>query len=286
MNVIIRKDSLQVVGFDRPPLPNEFEIKDVDVSSLSKPLEWTDPEAKVDEEGKELFLLPQPDLEENDPISRDVETTEETDRSVMILVRKPVPLMRDGEQVTYQRMARGEVTENTGEPVMEEIPQEEGDPILVQKKNEEDQPLFWGLVPVGDPEPCFTWEEVEEQKKDAAGNLMFYKKVTEDNKVVIPQPPLEVTKDHPEWTEDLEKIMIEVPKSRTVSILEEPDHFTYYDVKLMKDKQDRAKEQLEQAKDVFLNDIGESAVTTMINVDALGETMVEILMRLEALENA
>jgi len=163
---------------------------------------------KTDENGNQLYLLPQEPTEVRTPITRREETVEETTEPIMIVERSVVPVLdAEGAQVSYIPTFRGEVLEDTGEPVWEQADTEDG-PQEVQKLDDLGRPLFWGQVP--DPRGeaarifCTTVEEAEVQKKDSEGNLLYWKDVEDELVSYEPQEPLEITAEDERYVEGLE----------------------------------------------------------------------------------
>lgn len=229
LNAIIDKSTFKVVAVNRQPQANEFVVQGV--SDLQKEIQVPTTQPKVDVDGNTLYRLPQPDLEVVTPTTKTVETNEVTDKPVMIKQINKIPLLdQDGNQVSYQPTTLGETTEVTDEPVMEIIQNDDNVPTEQQKVDELGNLLYWGQVISGSPIACFTTEEVEVQKTDDTGALLYHKDVVEDVITYESQSDLEVTDAHESWTEDLEVVEIEVEVSKTVTLSESPEDFTYEEV--------------------------------------------------------
>ena len=234
-NVLFDRESLQVTEVGRDPLPFEVEIKNVDVSNLTKEVTYTEKVDKLNEEGKPLYLLPQEPLVEEIGEERLIETTKDTGNPVMIKVLKKVPLLNENnKQVKYEKKVVGETKEDTGNPVMI-LDEETGE--LVQKTDENGNPLFYGLVGTGEFIKCYTTDEVEEQKKDKYGRPLFYDTEIVMVEKVTEQPPIEITEDDERFHEGLEKVQVEVEKTKTVKFEEDMSVFTYDDIVKAKEKQ-------------------------------------------------
>lgn len=234
-NVLFDRETLRVTGTGREPLPFEVEIKNVDVSNLTKEVTYTEKMDKLNEEGKPLYLLPQEPIVEEIEEERLIETTKDTGNPVMIKVIKQIPLLdENGEQVKYEKMTIGEVTEDTGEPVMI-VDEETGE--LVQKTDENGNLLFYGEISTGEFIECYTTEEIEEQKKNEFGEPLFYDVEIITTEKIVPQPPIEITEDDERFVEGLEKAQIEVKKTKTSTFDEDMEAFTYDDIVKEKEKQ-------------------------------------------------
>ena len=233
--VIFDRETLKVTGVDREKFPYEVEIRNVDVEGLTKVVHRPAKREKVNEEDKPLYLLPQEPLIEEIGEERLIETTKDTGNPVMIKVLKKVPLLdENNKQVKYEKKVVGETTEDTGNPVMI-IDEETGE--LVQKTDENGNPLFYGLVGTGEFIKCYTTDEVEEQKKDKYGRPLFYDTEIVMVEKVTEQPPIEITEDDERFHEGLEKVQVEVEKTKTVKFEEDMSVFTYDDVVKAKEKQ-------------------------------------------------
>ena len=234
-NVLFNRETLRVTGTGREPLPFEIEIKNVDVSNLTKEVTYTEKMDKLNEEGKPLYLLPQEPLVEEIGEERLIETTEDTGNPVMTKVLKKVPLLNENnKQVKYEKKVVGETTDDTGNPVMI-LDEETGE--LVQKTDKNGNPLFYGLVGTGEFIKCYTTEEVEEQKKDKYGRPLFYDTEIVMVEKVTEQPPIEITEDDERFHEGLEKVQVEVEKTKTVKFEEDMSVFTHDGIVKAKEKQ-------------------------------------------------
>jgi hypothetical protein len=148
---------------------------------------------KLDEEGKLLFWLPQPPLEEIYNIPRQVQSIESTDEPVM--VTKQVPLMSDGVQASY------EVTK----PIYEQIPIYDNEENVIGYTNG----AIIGQEGTGQFIKLWTTEQV--QVVDEEDNLLFWKTEYDDQIQYVPQEPIEITEDHPDFVEGLEEIFELIP---------------------------------------------------------------------------
>lgn len=258
-NVLFNRETLKVVGLNRPAFPFEIEVSNVVITDLTKQVSYTEIENKtldteVDGEivKKQLYVLPQEDKEITKLVKRIVETTEFTEQPVMIKTNKKVPLLNeDGSQMKYEVTYFGETTEVTDEPIMIPVQVEKEDGTVeieeVQKTDEDGNLLYNGMVKTGNFIDCFTSEEIEVQKKDAEDNLLYYQEVEEYEITYEKQEPLEITEDDERWptvkdVEDndikveLEKATIEVPKIKAVNFAEHMTEFTYDEVVAYKEK--------------------------------------------------
>jgi hypothetical protein len=148
---------------------------------------------KYSEEGKPLFLLPQPSKEVISQVSRPVKTTEVSDSPVMIAEKVPMVGM-DGIQMTY------EVT------TMELM----GDGTFQQ-------------VGTGQFLPIFTTQEAQE--KDEDDNPLYWNTVLEDVTSYEAQAPKEITEDDPDYIEGLEPVYewVDLPDPPAPPIILTPD---------------------------------------------------------------
>lgn len=194
-NVLFNRETFRVTGVGRTPLPFEVEIKNVDVSNLTKEVIYIEKVDKLNEEGKPLYLLPQEPLIEEIGEERLIETTEDTGNPVMVKVIKKVPLLDENKkQVTYQTEAEETIN-------------------------------------------CYITGEVEEQKRNEYGQPLFYGKEIVIVEKVTEQSPIEITEDDERFCEGLEKVQIEVEKTKTVKFEEDMSAFTYDDIVKEKEKQ-------------------------------------------------
>jgi hypothetical protein len=238
-NVVFNRESLEVVGLNRPALPFEVEIKNVDVIGLTKEYDYIEKVQKKDEEGNLLYLLPQDSIEVIGTQTVWEETTEVTEYPVTVKEIKKYELYdANNNLVKYQPTQLGEVTEVTDEPVMIDVVNEEtNEPEQVQKTDEEGNLLYWAQVPVGDPIQCYTTEEVEVQKVDSNGKKIYQKEVEHEVLTQEQQPDLEITNQDERYTEELEPALEDENKTRTVSFDSEANLFTYADIATYKEKQ-------------------------------------------------
>ncbi|MGO4887061.1 hypothetical protein ACJ2A9_04825 [Anaerobacillus sp. MEB173] len=229
MNIVIEKANGRVVGVNRQPFnASETVIEGINPLDIpSKTIEYMLAEDKVDADGNSLYLLPQPDIEVIDTITTTIEITEVTDRPIIIKKTRQVPLLdADGKQVEYfpeyTRIEREEVIDEETEEVTiieHEIVETSETPIL-----------------------CWTTEEYVEPKTDSDGNPLYLKDIDEEVVTFESQSPLEITAEHEDWNEDLEKIRVEVNKTKVVTIQSDPTEFTYSDIKPILDEKNAAKE--------------------------------------------
>lgn len=164
---------------------------------------------KKDTDGNQLYLLPQAPLEEETATSRRIESTDVSEEPVMITTVEKVPLLdADGQQVSYIPTVRGEVLEDTGDPVWVLEETEDGQQE-VQKVDDLGRALFWGQVPDPAGEAarvlCSELREQEVQKTDGDGALLYWNTVEETQTTYTPQEPLEITQEDERYTEDLEE---------------------------------------------------------------------------------
>jgi hypothetical protein len=146
---------------------------------------------KLDADGKQLYLLPQPDLEVNYTIPRSVKTTEVTDHPVMTAHK--VPLMENGVQKRYEVTRTVELTE--------EVTDAEGNVSTVV--------TGYTQEPTGQFLDLFTTEEIQET--DEQGNALYWGVVEDPAVRYEPQEPKEITEDDPEYVEGLEQVAELVP---------------------------------------------------------------------------
>lgn len=230
-NVLFDRDSLRVVDTNREKLPYEVEVRDVETESLTKQVDYLVKVDKKDEEGNQLYLLPQLDIEVPVEITKTIETTEVTDRPIIITVKEKRPLLdSNGKQITYERTISGETTEVTDEPVMvfDEATGEQ-----VQKTNEEGKKLYIGQVPTGEIVECTYIHTEELQKTNELDQKLYYSTVTEvvpGEFIYEPQEPLEILEDNYEWHDGLERAALHLTRTRTAKFEDEYSLFTYRDV--------------------------------------------------------
>jgi hypothetical protein len=205
-NVLFNRENLTFTGMGRNPLAFEIEIRNVDVTGLTKTVTYQELVDKVNEEGKQLFLLPQNPLVEEIGKEIQVETIEVTETPVLIQVERKVPLLDENKkQVKYEVTT---LDEETGEQ-----------------------------VGTGQFIYCFTTEIDEVQKTDENGLKLFYKTETVAEEISTPQPDLEITSDDEKFEEGLEKAQILVDKTKVLTFDESPSEFTYADIVAQKEKQ-------------------------------------------------
>ncbi|MFS1513031.1 hypothetical protein VQL36_11430 [Chengkuizengella sp. SCS-71B] len=236
--VIINRSTNKVVGLNREPQPFEFAIENVYLEGAEKTIYNIEQKQKFDEEGNALYLLPQPQLEVNEIITKTVETTETTSDPVANIETIQIPVLDDqGNQKAYQKTVRGETTEVTNEPVIEQVWNEETEENEnVQKADEEGNLLYWGQVPTGQMIPLFTIGQVEAHQMDDEGNLLYYKDIEETLTTYEDQKPAEITDQHVEWSEELELAFENVEIPETVSFKTHMTEFTYDDIMEIKSK--------------------------------------------------
>jgi hypothetical protein len=204
-NVLFDRQSLKVTGSNRSPLPFEIEVKNVDATNLTKQVTYIE---TVDKEidGKKIYLLPQDDAIDRQIVTKTIETTEETDKPVMVKVTSQQPLLGDdGKQIEYQPTILGETIEakdvqgNDNEPVFENVYNEEtGDVTQVQKEDENGNLIYLGQIPNGPVVKCFIGVEIDQQK-EVNGQKIFLKDIEEEEITSTPQLPLEITEDDEKW---------------------------------------------------------------------------------------
>jgi hypothetical protein len=208
INALFDRNSLHFVGQGRNPLPFEVEVKNVDVTGLSKTVSYQELADKFNEEGKQLYLLPQNPLVEEIGKEVQVETIEVTDTPVLIQVPRQEPLLdSSGKQMQYELTT---FDEETGEQ-----------------------------VGTGQFIKCYTIVFDEVQKRDENGLKLFYKTETVTEEISTPQPDLEITEDDRRFllAKDLKKAQILVDKTKILTFDESPNEFTYADIVAQKEKQ-------------------------------------------------
>lgn len=226
LNVLFDRSTLKVVGTSRPALPFEVSIEDVICDDLTKVVEVSEEVVKTG-----FYLLPQEPLEDVKMETIVIETTEETDRPVMVTVYKQVPA-----GFGYYKTKLGMTTEVTDSPVMSEDIDDEGNIIEVHAMNTEDNLLYWGQVPTDEWVECFTTVEEEVQKTELRQPL-FYKEVDEEVITLIDQPPLEILIDDERWTEDLQPATEVKMTTKVIRFDTDMSEFTYDEVLAHKEKQ-------------------------------------------------
>lgn len=205
-NVLFDRQTLKVVGIGRDPQPFEVEIENVDPSALTKTIQVPVNVPKKDAAGKQLYLLPQDPLETDVQVTTAIESTNVTDKPVMIENVKKVPLLdADGKQIQY------EVT-----TFDEETQEQAGTGVFL---------------------PCFTTETEQIQKTDADGNLLYFKDETTTEKQSTPQDPLEITADDPQYTDSLEEATETQETAQIITFSDRPGDFTYQDIVAAKEAQ-------------------------------------------------
>ncbi|MDP5277260.1 hypothetical protein, partial [Chengkuizengella axinellae] len=214
------------------PQPLEIVIEDVHLEGLTKQIPDIIQKHKTDVDGNLLYLLPQESLEVTEEIPKTIETTEATDNPVIVKTSYPVPMLdENGVQKQYEQMVRGETTEVTDEPIMEPVFDEENEVYNdVQKTDEDGNPLYWGLIGTGRMIDIFTSEEVDEQKTNDDGELLYYKEITEPLITYEDQEPLEIIQNHDSWTEELTPALEDIEQTKTIKFEDQPSLFTYDDI--------------------------------------------------------
>lgn len=146
---------------------------------------------KVNEEGKQLYLLPQPDVEVPYTGYTYVKTTDVTETPSMIST--PIPMLdNDGNQKSYE-MTRPTYDENG------EYTGQEGTGQMIPMWTSQDLHEEWLGLPV-------YWTTIEEPKTRFES-----------------QPPIEITEDDPEWVEGLGVVYELIP----VKMATEPIEMVY-----------------------------------------------------------
>jgi hypothetical protein len=205
-NILFDRETLHFVGMERNPLPFEVEVKNVDLTGLSKTVPYQELADKINEEGKQLYLLPQNPLVEEIGKEVQVETIEVTDTPVLIQVPRQEPLLdSEGKQMQYELTT---FDEETGKQ-----------------------------VGTGQFIKCYTIAFDEVQKRDENGLKLFYKTETVAEEISTPQPDLEILEDDERFEEGLEKAQILVDKTKILTFDESPNEFTYADIVAHKEKQ-------------------------------------------------
>lgn len=235
--VTFNRETKLVAGIDRDKLPFELEIQNVDVTNTTKQEAYLVKVEEMDSGGRQIYLLPvqtEPIIEEH-PIK--VETIEDTNEPVMIVVPKKVPVMENGEQVSYRNMTKVETTEVTDEPVLvQHIDEDTGETIEVQKTNENDQPLYLDEV-YSEPVLCWTVVEEEVQKGDEEGNPLYYKEEVVRTEIPQEETYEKILETDERWADHLPKSLVDKEMFRTVTFEEHPEKFTFEDVVAIKQEQ-------------------------------------------------
>lgn len=218
MNVLFDRETLKFAGLNRPALPFEVSVSDVDPAGITKTIAYTEKIHKVNEVGEKLYYLPQPDLEEKIYEEQKIETIEKTSEPVIHIEYKKVPVLDDnGNHMEY------EVMESKIIPAV--IDEETGE-VIEEEKIE--------YIPTGIFRKCYTTEPVESQKEDEKGRKLYYKTVEEEITKYIPQDPIIITETDERYTEGLEPVLEEIEKEKTISFEEHPYEFTLEDILLKK----------------------------------------------------
>jgi hypothetical protein len=219
-NVLFDRETLKVVGLNRPALPFEVEIQNVDTKNLTKMVTFEEVTDKVNENGETLYLLPQKPLVESYGEEVQVETIQRTDFPVMVEVEKKVPVLdENNKHVQY------EVTETKVTPAVYD---EEGT-LLSEEIIEQ--------VGTGQYIKCYIMEVETEQKINEDGQPLFYDKEIVLKDEITEVPSLEITALDERYTEGLEIIKVPVLKTKVVSFQEDMNEFMYQDIVEEKQKQ-------------------------------------------------
>jgi hypothetical protein len=248
--VLFDRETLRVTGVDREKFPFEVEVKNVNVEGLTKQKAIPIKREKVNEEGKPVYLLPQPDVKKVIEEVRYIETTEPTNSQgepntpVMVTQVNKIPLLdENNEIVTYQPTQYMQTTEsvdyygNPCEPIMVQKVDESGNVTEEQMTDKEGNPLYMGHMPVGEPIPCYTTETVEVQK-EVNGELVYLEKVVEVvGEVYEEQPPIEITEDDERFFEGLPRALEDAFRYEVVTFELHPDEFTFEDIVKAKESQ-------------------------------------------------
>lgn len=163
---------------------------------------------KVNEDGNQLYVLPQPDIEISYTIPRLVKSVDVSDRPAM--TTKRVPLMDENDtQKSY------EVTQT--ESITEIQEQEDGSEVEV----------VTGYRQVGTGQFLLLYTTQEEQEVDEDGNLLYWNSVEDPAIRYEPQSSIEILADDERWTEELQlaydliPIPEETPQQPLLSPLEQ-----------------------------------------------------------------
>ncbi|AEO93679.1 gp421 [Bacillus phage G] len=249
-NILVNRKNLKVTGSNRSPLPFEIEINNIDVTNLKKEVKYIELENKFIEETlesgevikKKLYLLPQENKDEPVSFARKIETTEITDKPVMVNIIKKNPALDDnGVQKKSEITHFGETTKITSEPVMIdiEIKKEDGtiDIRKIQKTDDNNNPLYYGEIGTGIFNNVFILETISEQKRNNNNEPLYYKETRKDIVIKKQQKSLEITKDDPRWNEQLEEVKEKISKTKIVSFEENMEHFNLEDIVKHKEEQ-------------------------------------------------
>lgn len=238
-NVLFDKNTLKWSGTDREKLPFEVEIRSVELEGLYKIIEVPSMRVKVNEDGEELFQLPQAPIKRVEKVVERVETTDVTQNPVTEFVMQQVPLLDENEKpVTYQRTQTIKVTEDTGRPVIIEVfIEDSGRFEKTQELDEEGNELFYKDVKVGPIEPCYTMENVEVQKKNIDGKLLYIRETSKDVEFYDQVEPLEITKTDKRYREGLAPVLEPFTDTQDAYFESAPELFVYEDLVQHKQKQ-------------------------------------------------
>jgi hypothetical protein len=243
-NVLFDRESLKVVGLNRPASAFEVSVNNVEVDRLSKQVSYVEPAGVLDEEGNALYILPLPDKVSKEYVPSKIETIEVTSEPVIHLETKRVPLLdENGEQVEYEVIHY--------ETIPAVLDEETGE-VLEEERVEE--------TPTGRFIQCYTTEEVESQKEDSQGRKLYYKEVQEEVDVVTPQDPLIITENDEQFVEGLERVTKDEEKFKTVSFQDNKEEFTYEDI--VSYKESRLTEGTFFSKGVLYESMEESIFST------------------------
>ncbi|MCR8633498.1 hypothetical protein [Paenibacillus radicis (ex Xue et al. 2023)] len=212
-NVTFNRDSLKVSGFNRSPFPFEIEIRNVDAAGLTKIIQLNESRPKRDEEGNTLYLLPQPDQEEQSFQTIRSESAELTNEPCMILSMVQVPLMENGKQKSYQPIQKVDVLDEEGSIIGEEE------------------------IPIGPPLLLFTTHEELQQKKNEQGQLIYWQEKEIEETIFVPVAPLEIANNHLDYVEGLDVALEDFIQPKTVTIEEDMSEFNFEDIRQHKERQ-------------------------------------------------
>jgi hypothetical protein len=204
--ILFDRTSLLVSGVNRDKFPYEIEIKNVDVSSLTKQIPYKVEVDKTDEEGNLLYILPLEDRVIKETIEVQVETIAETEFPVMETVSKTVPLLdKNNKQVYYHPTVEdenGEMVEDTSQKIY-----------------------------------CSVGEEREQQKRNADGDLLYYMVEDRVDERFEKQEPIEILDTDERFIDRLERAFTLETRYFTVSFSENPEKFSYSDIVKLKEEQ-------------------------------------------------
>lgn len=245
-NVLFSRGNFSVTDTGRSPMAYEVEIKNVNLEGLTKDVEYAFEKPKMglfmvgtgefteevvidettgeetivrteimEEQELQAYLLPQSEEVVKQVVTK-VETTEETAEQVMVVDYKYTPVLdENGEHkfyypthIEYEQVDTGEVDE-FGEPIYE----------TVEKEVASETPIY-----------LYTSEELQVQKKNEAGELLFYKEVTEEVTETEERAPIEISEKDERFTEGLKKALEVVKEVRQVSFIEGKHEFNYQDI--------------------------------------------------------